>query len=144
MIRKAVLCMLVLAACAVYGGCSEEENNPAAPAPTMSGTWDVVLDFPGAIDSIRFVITEANGVLGGSINTLEGEKQLNGTCSSSGQVTLSYDVPQGNSGITARGVFDGNVNAERTALSGTFKGIMLPSGVQVFSAPFTAAKRGTP
>jgi len=144
MLRKMLLFALTLAVCAVYGGCSEEENNPVAPAPTMAGIWDVVLDFPGAADGIRFNLTEVNGVLGGTITTLEGDLSLNGTCSSSGQVTLSYDVPQENPQITARGVFDGSVNTERTALNGTFKAMLLPSGIQVFSAPFTAAKRGTP
>ncbi len=141
MLRKMLLIALTLAVCAVYGGCSEEENNPVAPAPTMTGRWDVVFESSGAQDGIHFDLTGNNGVVSGTITTPEGDFPLNGTCSSSGQVHLSYDVLQEDTQLITRNMFDGQMNRFWTALNGTFQVVLLPSGKQILSSSFTAVRR---
>lgn len=143
MVRKALLCMLTLAACAVYSGCGDDENNPVASAPAMTGTWDVTRDHESAVDGFRFEIVEEKGVLSGRFVGPDESYVLHGACSESGVLSLYYYVSQLDTSLVAWGSFEGSANGRRTLLSGTFKAILLPYGIEVLKAPFTAAERGT-
>ncbi len=140
MVRNALLCVLTLAVMAVFSGCSEDETNPVVPVPTITGTWDLVIQDVEQ-GEIRFEITEENGAVSGSLFAASKSCAITGSVDGAGKIDLTYEMETESSTLIEHGTFTGTLNGERTVFTGTLKIVILPLGMEVFNGPFTATKR---